>query len=83
MRTHTHIFYLRLISAVVTHFSFVFTICAFCFVFLVVENLVPNVFLELFFVLQLLTCRSPPALEGERDGLCGSAHGEAVSSDHF
>ncbi|XP_031436332.1 codanin-1 [Clupea harengus] len=38
------------------------------------ENLVPNVFLELFFVLQLLTCRSPPALEGERDGLCGSAH---------
>ncbi|XP_041927428.1 codanin-1 [Alosa sapidissima] len=36
------------------------------------ENLVPNVFLELFFVLQLLTCRSPPAPEADRDSLCSS-----------
>ncbi|XP_056151832.1 codanin-1 isoform X2 [Lampris incognitus] len=33
------------------------------------ENLVPNIFLELFFVMQLLTSRSPPATE-EDETLC-------------
>ncbi|TRY91770.1 hypothetical protein DNTS_023734 [Danionella cerebrum] len=39
------------------------------------ENLVPCVFLELFFVLQLLTSRSVPASESEEEGISVS-HGE-------
>ncbi|KAJ3612795.1 hypothetical protein NHX12_019053 [Muraenolepis orangiensis] len=34
------------------------------------ENLVPNIFLELFFVVQLLTSRSPPTTEEEEQSLC-------------
>lgn len=53
------------------------------YLLVIAENLVPNVFLELFFVLQLLTCRSPPTLEADRDrdrhGLGASGQGETNS----
>ncbi|XP_034714445.1 codanin-1 isoform X2 [Etheostoma cragini] len=34
------------------------------------ENLVPNIFLELFFVVQLLTSRSPQTHDDEQESLC-------------
>lgn len=34
------------------------------------ENLVPNIFLELFFVMQLLTSQSPHSHDDEQDSLC-------------
>uniref|UniRef100_A0AAX7SNV8 Codanin-1 C-terminal domain-containing protein n=1 Tax=Astatotilapia calliptera TaxID=8154 RepID=A0AAX7SNV8_ASTCA len=34
------------------------------------ENLVPNIFLELFFVMQLLTSRSPHTHDDEQESLC-------------
>ncbi|KAM4625003.1 codanin-1 [Polymixia lowei] len=36
----------------------------------ITENLVPNIFLELFFVVQLLTSRSPPTTDEEEQSLC-------------
>ncbi|CAK6965964.1 codanin-1 [Scomber scombrus] len=41
----------------------------------ITENLVPNIFLELFFVMQLLTSQSPPSHDDEQESLC------AVNSD--
>uniref|UniRef100_A0A3P8P1P8 Codanin-1 C-terminal domain-containing protein n=2 Tax=Astatotilapia calliptera TaxID=8154 RepID=A0A3P8P1P8_ASTCA len=36
------------------------------------ENLVPNIFLELFFVMQLLTSRSPHTHDDEQESLCAA-----------
>uniref|UniRef100_A0A3B3S8G3 Codanin 1 n=1 Tax=Paramormyrops kingsleyae TaxID=1676925 RepID=A0A3B3S8G3_9TELE len=46
------------------------------------ENLVPNVFLELFFLLQLLTSRTQPVAETEEEGpqATGACTGEGLSS---
>lgn len=40
------------------------------------ENLVPNIFLELFFVMQLLTSQSPPSHDDEQDSLCAINSGD-------
>lgn len=40
------------------------------------ENLVPNIFLELFFVMQLLTSRSPHTYDDdEQESLCAANSG--------
>lgn len=51
------------------------------FVWSLTENLVPNVILELFFVLQLLTSRTPPITDEEEEDqrLCLVRTGERCS----
>lgn len=47
------------------------------------ENLVPNLFLELFFVMQLLTSRSPHTHDGEEQlSMCSGNSGEHSTLDH-
>lgn len=48
-------------------FAFELDLLAVLYCTCISENLVPNVFLELFFVIQLLTSRSPPTTEEDED----------------
>lgn len=40
------------------------------------ENLVPNIFLELFFVMQLLTSQSPHTHDDEQESVCAVNSGD-------
>uniref|UniRef100_A0A3P8P1R4 Codanin-1 C-terminal domain-containing protein n=1 Tax=Astatotilapia calliptera TaxID=8154 RepID=A0A3P8P1R4_ASTCA len=46
------------------------------------ENLVPNIFLELFFVMQLLTSRSPHTHDDEQESLCAAHSHSGVQLVH-
>lgn len=47
------------------------------------ENLVPNIFLELFFVIQLLTSQSTHTCEDEEESLCAANSGLKLVSTSF
>ncbi|XP_053141858.1 codanin-1 isoform X2 [Hemicordylus capensis] len=50
----------------------------------IAENLVPNIFLELFFVLQLLTSKGTSSVkDGESDSDLSEEHKDAVTKQHF